>query len=85
MKLTILMNPAAGRGKARRALGDALEVLRRGGIDPDVRESRDSENLIELARQVVGENPDVLVSAGGDGTHHCVLNGLFGSEIPLGM
>lgn len=85
MKLTILLNPAAGRGKARRALGDALEVLRRGGIDPDVRESRDSENLIELARRAARENPDVVVSAGGDGTHHCVLNGLFGSEIPLGL
>jgi diacylglycerol kinase (ATP) len=85
VKLTILFNPAAGRGKARRKLGQALEVLRRGGLEPQVRESRDAQHLVELARRAVAENPEVLVSAGGDGTHHYVLNGLFGSAIPLGM
>jgi diacylglycerol kinase (ATP) len=54
-------------------------------VEPQVRESRDAENLVELTRQAARENPDVLVSAGGDGTHHHVLNGLFGSEIPLGL
>lgn len=27
----------------------------------------------------------MVVSAGGDGTHHYVINGLFGSRIPLGL
>ncbi|HUU12829.1 MAG TPA: diacylglycerol kinase family protein [Terriglobia bacterium] len=85
MKLTILFNPAAGRGRARRMLGDALEVLRVGGVEPQIRESRDARHLVELARQAARENPDVLVSAGGDGTHHGVLNGIFGSEVALGM
>ncbi len=85
MKLTILFNPAAGRGQARRALARALEVLRKGGCEPQVRESRDTPHLAELARQAAGENPDALVSAGGDGTHHQVLNGIFGSQIPLGV
>lgn len=85
MKLIILVNPAAGRGKARCALGEVLEALRRGGVEPQIRESRDAQHLLELARQARDERPDVVVSAGGDGTHHYVLNGLWGSEIPLGL
>ena len=85
MKLIILFNPAAGRGKARDALAAALDVLRRGGVEPDVRESRSTQHLRELARQAREEKPDVVVSAGGDGTHHHVLNGLAGGDVPLGL
>ena len=85
MRIIILFNPAAGRGSARGKLGAALDVLRRGGVEPDVRESRSTEHLRDLARQARDERPDIVVSAGGDGTHHHVLNGLRGSEVPLGM
>ncbi len=48
-------------------------------------ESASAQHLVELARQAREEKPDVVVSAGGDGTLHYVLNGLVGSEIPLGV
>ena len=85
MKLTILLNPAAGRQKGRRRLAEALEMLRRAGVEPTIRESRSGQHLVELARQAEAEKPDVVVSAGGDGTHHYVLNGLAGTQIPLGI
>jgi diacylglycerol kinase (ATP) len=85
VKLTILLNPAAGRQKGRRRLAQALEVLQRAGVVPTIRESRSGPHLVELARQVQAEKPDVVVSAGGDGTHHYVLNGLAGSQTPLGI
>jgi diacylglycerol kinase (ATP) len=85
VKIIILFNPAAGRGRARRKLQAALEVLRCGGVDPEVCESRSSEHLRELAREAVGGQPDMIISAGGDGTHHHVINGLCGTEVPLGM
>ncbi len=85
MKVAILCNPTAGRGKARRALGKALEVLRRHGVEAQVRESQDSQHLLDLTRQVREERPDIVVSAGGDGTFHYVLNGLVGSDIPIGL
>jgi diacylglycerol kinase (ATP) len=62
-----------------------LEVLRRAGLEPQIRESRSPNHLLELARQARDERPDLVVSAGGDGTHHYVLNGLAGSQVPLGL
>lgn len=85
MKITILFNPAAGRGKSRRTLAEVAGVLRRAGVEPEVYESRSPEHLRELARQAREEKPDVIVAAGGDGTLHYVLNGLVGSGIPLGI
>ena len=85
MRLTILLNPAAGRRRARRRFQSALEVLRSAGVDPEVHESRSREHLIELARRAAESKPDLVVSAGGDGTHHHVLNGLAQSEVPMGL
>jgi diacylglycerol kinase (ATP) len=85
MRLIILLNPDAGRGKARLVLREALAVMRRGGVEVDVQESRDAQHLLALARRAAAEKPDAIVSLGGDGTHHYVLNGMVGSEIPLGI
>jgi diacylglycerol kinase (ATP) len=84
VRVIILFNPAAGRGRARRKFQAALEVLRRGGVETDVQESRSVEHLRALACQALAEQPDAIVSAGGDGTHHYVLNVLAGSAVPMG-
>jgi diacylglycerol kinase (ATP) len=60
-------------------------VLRVAGVEPKILESRSGQHLVELARLAQEEKPDVIVSAGGDGTHHYVLNGLAGGETPLGI
>ena len=66
-------------------LREALEVMRREGVEFDVQESRDAQHLLALARRAAAEKPDAIVSLGGDGTHHYVVNGMVGSEIPLGI
>jgi len=81
----ILLNPAAGRGRARRRWTHALEFLQSSGERPEVWESQSAQNLLDLARQAAKEKPDLIVSAGGDGTHHYVINGLAGSDVPLGL
>jgi diacylglycerol kinase (ATP) len=85
VRITILFNPSAKRGKARRLLKRALKVFRQQRVQFDVRESQSSRHLRELARGAREEKPDLIVSAGGDGTHHYVINGLHKSEIPLGL
>ena len=85
MRIIILLNPTAKRGQARRRLERALRVFREQNAQFDVRESQSSQHLTELARGACEEKPDLIVSAGGDGTHHYVINGLLKSEIPLGL
>ena len=85
MRLTILHNPAAGRRKGARKFTQAIEVLRRAGVEPRIHESQSPEHLVDLARKAVEGRPDAVVSAGGDGTHHYVINGLVGSDVPLGI
>jgi diacylglycerol kinase (ATP) len=85
MRIIILLNPNAGRGRARFVLREALEVMRRASIEIDVQESRDAQHLLALARRATAEKPDAIVSLGGDGTHHYVLNGIVGSDIPMGI
>lgn len=85
MKIIILFNPYAGRGKAHHALDEAVAVLRRAGAELELRESPSAAHLIELAREASEIQPDIIVAAGGDGTVHCVLNGLVGSKVPLGI
>jgi diacylglycerol kinase (ATP) len=85
VRIIVLLNPTAKRGQARRLLVRALEVFRQQDVLFDVRESRSSLHLMELAGKARDEKPDLIVSAGGDGSHHYVINGLFKSEIPLGL
>ena len=85
MRIIILLNPSARRGKARQMLAGVLQVLRRQNMEFEVRESRSAAHLLELARVASAERPDIIVSAGGDGTHHYVINGVFESQIPLGL
>lgn len=85
MKIIILHNPSAGGGKARRDLPAAVDALRRRGEAPQILQSQSSEHLMELARAAREESPDVMVSAGGDGTLHQVLNGFPPGEVPLGI
>ena len=85
MRIILLLNPTAGRGHARGHVIRALEVLRECGASVEVQESRNAHHLSELARQAAQEQPDLIVSAGGDGTHHYVINGVYPSLVPLGL
>src|SRR5262245_48936723 len=46
-----IVNPAAGGGRARRKVGDALDRLRRAGLELDVRETERAGHARELARE----------------------------------
>ncbi|NMP21329.1 diacylglycerol/lipid kinase family protein [Sulfobacillus harzensis] len=74
MAARIILNPTAGNGKAQKLfeliqahLPNDVEVVRTTGPG----------HATELARQVADQEDLTVVSLGGDGTHHEVINGLM--------
>ena len=70
---TLIVNPSAGGGKARKILPDLERQLRSWGVLYEVRETRAPGEATDLAAEATGE---VVISVGGDGTINEVLNGL---------
>jgi lipid kinase, YegS/Rv2252/BmrU family len=69
MRLKILFNPLAGRGKTRAHIDEVIEYLTDCGSEVDTSSSRDPEHMTHLA-EAASRNPeyDRVVICGGDGT-----------------
>ena len=65
-RLQLVVNPAAGGGRARRLLPSVEATLRAAGHDLVVTETRSLEHADELATQAVADDR-VVVAMGGDG------------------
>jgi len=72
----IIVNPAAGRGRARRLWPVAAQALRAAGVVFEVATTRSANDAIALAARGARDYAAV-VAAGGDGTVHEVVNGLL--------
>jgi YegS/Rv2252/BmrU family lipid kinase len=85
-RFLVILNPAAGRGRARRAWPALAQALHGAGVAFDVVETRAAGEALELAARA-GRECSALVAAGGDGTVHEVANGLMraGARTPLGL
>ncbi len=89
--MTVIVNPAAGRGKARLLLAD-LEVRLSMVIQNTHRiiswqivETARPGDATRIAREAVAAGANIVVAAGGDGTIGEVANGLMGSQVPLAI
>ena len=75
----VILNPAAGRGAARRAESVVARAFRAQGWAVDVARTEGPGHGQELAAQAVREGARHVVAVGGDGTVHDVANGLLRS------
>lgn len=90
MRLKVLFNPAAGRGKTRRHIDEVIEYLTDCGSEVDTSSSRDPEHMTHLAEEASRNREyDRVVICGGDGTLNLAVRrfdlsaGILGI-IPLG-
>lgn len=83
--VAVLVNPVSGRGVGADSGHVAIERLRARGAEVRVYQGASETETVALGRRAVGERPDVLVVAGGDGTVSSVLPSLLESGIPLAV
>lgn len=77
----VILNPAAGRGKAERRLRACLPWLERHGGEPRIVPTTKRGEAVALARQAAAEGAGIVAAAGGDGTLHEVVNGLVRDSV----
>jgi diacylglycerol kinase (ATP) len=80
-KTLVLVNPAAGGGRARHAQPRVADYLRRRGVRADFVAPADSAELRGRAASAAGEGYTHVVALGGDGAFHDVVNGAFGGVV----
>lgn len=78
----IIVNPAAGRGRARRAWETAIRpMLQTSGLPfTEVYEERPGA-AVPLAEQATRDGYEIVAAVGGDGTVHEILNGILSPAV----
>jgi len=84
VRLTLIVNPIAGRGKARRVFPSVARCLDRHRVDFRTLFTEGPGHATELARGASSDGSDAVVACGGDGTLHEVINGRLGDG-PVGI
>ncbi len=78
-KPLLIVNPAAGGGRAGRSRVAVRQVIERrlGAVDAVLTER--PEHAVDLAREAAVAGRTRIIAVGGDGTLHEVVNGVLGS------
>lgn len=82
MRLLVLLNPHAGRGRAAAAWAVAEPILRAAGCMPQLVETKSPGKALELLAALPRGGYDAVVVAGGDGSLHEAINGLMAADTP---
>ncbi|MGH7537916.1 MAG: diacylglycerol/lipid kinase family protein [Gemmatimonadales bacterium] len=83
----VILNPAAGRGAARRAKDSVARAFRAQGWIVEILETERPGHATALATEAARAGARCVIAVGGDGAVHEVANGLLaaGSEACLGV
>jgi diacylglycerol kinase (ATP) len=84
-EVAVLVNPAAGRGRAVRLGQVAAARLRDAGLVVRWLQGRDADEAINLARSAVEDGVETLVAVGGDGLVHLAVDVLADTGTALGI
>jgi diacylglycerol kinase (ATP) len=83
-KIVLFTNPLF-ESRGARDLHDILHVFKRAGVAVELLETGENRAAGGRVKRAVEQGIDAVVVCGGDGTVFDVLQGIAGSEIPLGI
>lgn len=83
----VILNPAAGRGAAKRALDEVARALHHESYRVEIILTERPEQATDLAAEAARQGAELIVAVGGDGTVHEVANGILrsGKDVTLGI
>jgi diacylglycerol kinase (ATP) len=85
MRVVFIVNPVADRGKAKH-IWESLQEQRQRQYEHSCEVFTEYPgHAQEIASRVSKEDCDIIVSVGGDGTIHEIVNGIIGKNISLGI
>ncbi|MFK7847440.1 MAG: diacylglycerol kinase family protein [Rhodothermales bacterium] len=79
MRITCILNPSAGNGRAGKSNLKMKTLLKSAGLDAKVITTKDAIHSKQVAKEAAITS-DIVVAVGGDGTIHQVANGIICSE-----
>jgi diacylglycerol kinase (ATP) len=81
----IIVNPAAGRGRAESEARAVRDYLGSHGRAVELCESRNSEDVREQAARAGASSYRYVLALGGDGTFHHLIEGILGTKAIAGF
>ncbi|HNP64756.1 MAG TPA: diacylglycerol kinase family lipid kinase [Woeseiaceae bacterium] len=81
----LFLNPIAGRGRAGKRQGRILQLLQQAGLDVDLHLSQHAGDLEAQVLATLQAGAEHLIGAGGDGSIHEAVNGIFRSGFEAGL
>ncbi len=84
MKILFIINPTAGKGTAKKSSKKLKTILQKKSIFFDFKYTNAIGDAKKICKQFKQEY-DLIVVFGGDGTINEAVNGLYGSNTPLGV
>ncbi len=84
-RIACILNPNARDGLSLKQWERFEPALREAGFDVDLRRTEGPGHAMDIAQGLVGEEHELVVAVGGDGTVHEVASGLRGSQKVLGI
>jgi diacylglycerol kinase (ATP) len=85
VRIKIIVNPKAGRGKAERAIPVIHRLFASSETEFDMYITQAQGDAMNEAKRAVQQGYDAVISAGGDGTANEVVNGIAGHDVILGI
>jgi diacylglycerol kinase family enzyme len=83
-RILLLVNPIFEQHR-RRYLSGMIQVLEKAGVEFEFLEATPDRSAKDAIRNALQHPVDAVIACGGDGTAFDALQGLAGSEVPLGI